>query len=115
LHTDVNCFNNAVGVASPSKIPDDKITASSQFSSGFQPAYGRLHGTRGSGCWCARQAGRTDDWLQVDIGKIIQVCGVATQGERNGNEWVTDFKLLYSSDGKKWRTYKDENAADVVR
>ena len=46
---------------------------------------------------------------------LDEVCGVATQGERNGNEWVTDFKLLYSSDGKKWRTYKDENAADVVR
>ena len=77
----------------------------------FQPAYGRLNGNRGDG-WCAKEANRNDDWLQVDLGKTIQVCAVATQGDRNGNEWTTDFKLSYSSDGNSWTTYKDADGME---
>ena len=43
------------------------------------------------------------------------MCAVATQGDRNGNEWVTDFKLFYSSDGNVWTPYKDANGVEVVR
>lgn len=94
------------------------MTASSHFSEGFQPAYGRLLGDRGDG-WCAKESARTDDWLQVDLGKTFQVCAVATQGDR-GNDvdvpsWVTDFKLSYSPDGNTWTSYKYENGTEVVR
>lgn len=90
------------------------MTASSQYGTGFQPAYGRLNGDRGDG-WCAKEAGRNDDWLQVDLGKTIEVCALATQGDRNGNEWTTAFKLSYSTDGNTWTPYKDANGAEVVR
>ena len=56
-----------------------------------------------------------DDWLQIDLGNTIQVCAVATQGDINGNEWTTDFKLSYSSDGNIWTTYKDSNGTEMVR
>ena len=42
------------------------------------------------------------------------MCAVATQGDINGNEWVTDFKLSFSTDGSNWITYKDGNGIDVV-
>ncbi|XP_078351549.1 uncharacterized protein LOC144636260 [Oculina patagonica] len=109
------CFSNAVGIASPDVIPDDHITAFSYPSNPFQPAYGRLHGSRGDG-WCAKTADNNDDWLQVDLGKMFQVCGVATQGDGyydNSNSWVTDFKLSYSADGNTWTTYKDENGTEL--
>ena len=84
-------------------------------SHGFKalPSYGRLNGTRGDG-WCAEKNDK-DQWLQVDLGKIIEVCAVATQGDINGNEWVIDFKLAYSksSDGR-WQIYKDANDLEVV-
>ena len=108
------CFNDAVGIASPSTIPDNQLSASSEYSSGYQAAYGRLNGDRGDG-WCAKEAARDDDWLQVDLGRTIEVCGVATQGDRNGNEWTTYFKMSYSYDGASWTTYKDGNGAEVVR
>ena len=78
------------------------MTATSQFRS-LTPANGRLHDDRGGG-WCALEAKNGDDWLQVDLGKTFQVCGVATQGNRdeNENEWVTDFTLSHSSDGNNW-------------
>jgi len=90
------------------------MTASSQYSDNYQPFYGRLHGERGDG-WCSKTANGDEDWLQVDLGKTTEVCAVATQGDINGNEWITDFKLSYSSDGNKWTTYKDKNGAEVVR
>ncbi|XP_078357455.1 uncharacterized protein LOC144642352 isoform X3 [Oculina patagonica] len=106
------CFNNPVGVGSLSIIPDNQMLASSQYGDGFQAAYGRLNGDRGDG-WCAQEAARNDDWLQVDLGKPFEACALATQGDRNGNEWVTAFKLSYSSDGTSWNTYQDTNGADV--
>ena len=89
------------------------MTASSEYNTGYQAAYGRLNGDRGDG-WCAKEAGRNDDWLQVDLGKTIEVCAIATQGDRNGNEWVTAFKLSYSTDGNSWTPYRDANSAEVV-
>ena len=77
-------------------------------------SYGRLNGNRGDG-WCAEINDR-DQWLQVDLGKVIEVCAVATQGDINGNEWVIDFKLAYSKsyeDG--WSTYKKANGSEAVR
>ena len=103
---------NPVGISYQWIIPDNHLTASSQYPGDkYQPANGRLHG-RG---WCAEEADRNDDWLQVDFGKTVQVCAVATQGDVSGNDWVTDFKLSFSTDGNNWKTIKDRNGSDVVR
>ena len=66
------------------------MTASSEYNTGYQAAYGRLNGDRGDG-WCAKEA------------------------SRNGNEWTTAFKLSYSSDTQTWTPYKDVNDVEVVR
>jgi len=88
------------------------VTSSTYYSSSSPPAYGRLYDGRGDG-WCAATA-TAEDWLQVDFGKTVVVCAVATQGDWNGNEWVTDFKLSYSSEGSFWNWYTDRNGAEVV-
>lgn len=88
------------------------MTASS-IHSDSQAAYGRLNGNRGDG-WCTKEPAKDDDWLQIDLGKQFEVCGVATQGDINGNEWVTDFKMSYLSDGRLWTAYKD-GTEEVVR
>ena len=94
------------------------MTASSFYKNdeNYKPAYGRLHGNRGDG-WCASTANGSD-WLQVDLGRVFQLCAVATQGDRTydqSDEWVTDFKLSYSSDGNTWTNYTDGNGIEVVR
>ncbi|XP_078350751.1 lactadherin-like [Oculina patagonica] len=112
-----NCFHNPVGVASQFIIPDHWMSASSYYNNdaNYQAAYGRLHGSRGDG-WCTASSSSNDDWLQVDLGQMLQVCGVATQGDGTHDgldEWVTDFKLSFSSDGITWTTYKDGHGAQV--
>ena len=90
------------------------MTASSQQSDLTKPSYGRLNGVRGNG-WCAGTASSTHDWLQVDLGRTVKVCSLSAQGEVNGNKWVTDFNLRYSTDGISWRYYMNSNGAQVVR
>lgn len=89
------------------------MTASSYFSSSWQPHYGRLNDTRGGG-WSASKRANPSDWLQVDFGRNVEVCAVETQGDVNGNEWVIDFYLSFSSDGTSWTTYKYENGTQLV-
>ena len=110
----VDFCTTPVGISDTSVIPDSQLTASSYFDVHFQAAYGRLNGNRGDG-WCASEPSGTDDWLQVDLGTTFQVCAVATQGDVDGDEWITDFKLSYSSDGNNWTTYKDSNNMEMVR
>ena len=92
------------------------MTASSYFGSKKHSAkYGRLFNESGYG-WFPKNNKKTD-WLQVDLGKEYQVCAVATQGgnyDKKYKEWTTAFKLLYSSDDKNRKTYKDGNGVDVV-
>ena len=107
------CFHNAVGVANPSIISDDQMTASSYYSSRWLPHYGRLNDTRGGG-WAARLSSGVSDWLQIDFERTVQVCAVETQGDVDGNEWVIDFYLSFSSDGACWSTSTYENGTQVV-
>ncbi|XP_068670713.1 lactadherin-like isoform X2 [Montipora foliosa] len=107
------CFHHAVGVADPSIISDDQMTASSYYSSRWLPHYGRLNDTRGGG-WAARLSSGVSDWLQIDFERTVQVCAVETQGDVDGNEWVIDFYLSFSSDGACWSTSTYENGTQVI-
>lgn len=101
LNSSSGCFHHVIGVEHQSIIPDNQMTTSTWFSSGYYPYYGRLHGTRGDG-WAAKIAKSLSDWLQVDFERTTLVCAVATQGDINGNDCGIDFSLSFSSDGVSW-------------
>ena len=101
-------------MANPGIIPDSHMTASStHIESRYQPWFGRLGGNRGDG-WCSQTRDSNNDWLQIYFGDMFTVCRVDTQGDINGNEWVTAFKLSFSTNGSVWTTYKSENGIEVV-
>ena len=90
------------------------MTASSHYGDEKHSAkYGRLFDKSGYG-WFPKNNKKTD-WLQVDLGKEFQVCGVATQGGNYDKYWTTAFKLLYySSDENNLKTYQNGNGEDMV-
>ena len=111
--------HKALGMESGA-ISDAKITASSQFDVNHASRQGRLNfqetGAK-SGSWAA---GTNDgnQWLQVDLGnQHTSVTGVATQGRNyivgspyiDHSQWVTKYKLQYSSDdGVNFAYYKEK-------
>ena len=108
-----HCFTMPIGVSDREKIPDHQMKASSLYKK-YHASDGRVDSDKGDG-WCAEEADKNDDWLQVDLGKRFDVCGLATQGDRKGKAWVTDFKLSYLSHGRTLTPYKDRNGTEVVR
>ncbi len=111
----IDCFNNGAGIANSSIIPDYQMNASSQLSHYYQAAYGRLNETRGLKAWCASSYGRNDEWLQIDLGETFRACGLATQGYGvSSSAYVKAFKLLYSDDEKRWKTYQNGSGVEVV-
>ena len=105
-----------VGVADNNTIPDARMTASSVFlmSDDFYASYlGRLKETRGRGAWCPKTKFNRTDYLQVDMGSVLSVCAVATQGEVRFLEWTTSYKLRLSIDGLTWNTYEETNKTKV--
>ena len=101
-------------------IPDAQISASSHYTRNWRRDYSakkaRLnsgHWWGNTGCWAAA----TNDlhqWLQVDLGGYTKVTRVATQGSGYGlSEWVTKFKIRYSSDGVIWQFYKEPGNSNV--
>ncbi len=54
------------------------------------------------------QAGQ---WVQVDLGRIRPVGGIATQGRAGGSHWVRSYYIQYSSYGNDWNWYSEGGAS----
>ncbi len=43
--------------------------------------------------------GSCAEWLQVDLGRVVTITGVQTQGNGLCQEWTTELEVHLSSDG----------------
>lgn len=98
-------------------IADGQISASSQWDDNYAAIQGRLHFKQPgkSGAWSAK-TNDVNQWLQIDLRDMYtKVSRVASQGRDDADQWVTKYKLQYSTDGVNFQYYKDEGqAADKV-
>lgn len=90
---------------------DSAVTASSFFNNYLKPEFARLNANRGSCSWTPR--GYHGEWIQIDLGKIMSVTGVATQGRCAWPQWVTSYSLSHSTDGQSWTLYKESGNEKV--
>ena len=95
------------------KILDSAITASTYYNNQLGPANARLNLNRGWCAWTTTDAGEQSGWIQVDLGYIIWVTGVATQGRCVWQQWVTSYKVSYSTDGQNWEFYDESGSTKV--
>ena len=98
------------------EIPNGAVTASSTWrpSAGYEPWQARLNNNKtsgSSGSWSALNA--TGEYLQIDLGKERVVNKIATQGRPSYDQWVTSYKLLFSSNGAKWNEYQNNGVVKV--
>lgn len=89
------------------RITPTQITASSQYDGNHAPNIGRLHYMGYAGAWAA-VVNNLNQWIQIDFLIKTTVTYVATQGRHTVGQWVTQYKLQYSSDGSSFEVFKQQ-------
>ena len=89
------------------RILSGSLRASSSYNYNHGPDRARLniyasHGR--TGAWVARHR-NAKQWLQIDLGGMSVVKGIATQGRRGANQWVSSYTLSYGRYGNRFKTY----------
>eukprot|EP00795_Rhopilema_esculentum_P002307 gene2307-17933_t len=92
------------------KIPDSSFYAKSYWGNdaNHRPLFGRLQNISAAG-WCSFANTAVSEYLQVDLGRVKLVSGVAIQGHStNPDNVATKFKVEFSEDGVNWQNYQDD-------
>ena len=89
------------------RILSGQLRASSSYNYNHGPDRARLniyasHGR--TGAWVARHR-NTKQWLQIDLGQMSVIKGIATQGRRESHQWVRNYVMSYSLRGIRFRLY----------
>ena len=100
-------------MADKNAVSDARMTASTFKNEGNKPHYGRFHESRGKGAWCPKIKTNRTYYLQVDMGTILSVCAVASQGKEIYSQWTTSYTLYLSTDGVVWNADKETSTAKV--
>ncbi|GFW41606.1 hemocytin [Trichonephila clavipes] len=73
---------------------------------------GRARGDKGK-AWTPAESNEKQ-FIEVDLGDVRGVYGIATKGKEFPTEWVTSYQLLYSTDGASYSYYQDESDNNKV-
>ncbi|XP_047230286.1 discoidin domain-containing receptor 2 isoform X1 [Girardinichthys multiradiatus] len=109
----------ALGMSS-GQIPDEDISASSQWSESTAARYGRLDCEEGDGAWCPEITVEPDhlkEFLQIDLRSLHFITLVGSQGRHAGgigNEFAQMYKIKYSRDGSRWISWRNRQGKQVI-
>ena len=92
-----------------SRITNGHMSASTYYNSAYAPRYGRLNSIYS---WGAKTSNHRQ-YLQVYLGGLAKITGIATQGRNNNNYWVKKFYVSYSVDGHTFVRYKENKRVKV--
>ena len=109
LFLHLGCAFDPVGVSDSSVIFDQRFSALSYYS-GYSPSDGRL---KGSNAWIPATNHNNSDFLQIDLGSLYFVCGVATQGRAANDQWTKTYKIETSLDNVVWTFYSEGGSEKV--
>ena len=97
------------------KLPNSKITASSEYNKYHAPRLVRLGQVRHRGyvgAWSSRHNNH-NQWIKFDFSRPMKITKVDTQGRQDSNQWVTRYLLSSSLDGIHWQIHRI-NSQDKV-
>jgi hypothetical protein len=104
-HTGIG-FLGTNGLPYPDLAYQKKITASSSYSDDYKPSFA-VDDNNGT-LWKPGNNSTDPQWLQIDLGKVMQVKNVLTQFEYA--TWYYQYYIEYSADGKHWKIFSDKRA-----
>ena len=106
----LGCAAHPIGVSNSANIRDQRFSASSSLRSS-SPINGRL---KGASAWIPENNSDPNDYLQIDLGSVYFVCGVATQGNPVTDDWTKTYKIETSLDNVNWKFYSEDGAVKVL-
>ena len=83
-----------------------------QWDGNHRASYARLH--RPGSSWSSK-AGDKSQWIQVDLRVMVKVTKIASQGRQNWPQWVTQYKVSYSTDGVHFNFQNKVHDKIIVR
>jgi len=93
------------------------LSASSYLSRNYKPSEGRLNNKPKAGMiggsWCSNMRNDSLPFLQVDLGVVEKITKVVTQGHPVLRNWVSQYKILYSSNGVNWEKIRVDGQEQV--
>ncbi|XP_028513073.1 uncharacterized protein LOC110232869 [Exaiptasia diaphana] len=105
------CSRISIGIPSATIVPDHRFTASSYYSNHYVPSNARL---RKNAAWEPANDKIAGSWLHIDLGSVVFICAVATQGNgHSANEYVKKYKLRTSIDNINWKYYQENNVDKI--
>ncbi len=87
------------------KIPDSRITASSELKSSHGAANARLNFAENSGSWSSNP-NNLNQWLKVDFKYTATITDILTQGRGRRSQWVRSYTVSYSNDDVNFKPYQ---------
>ena len=110
LLKNLGCASDPVGLSNSANFRDQRFSASSS-RSGKIPSHGRLNG---ASAWIPGTNSNINDYLQIDLGSVYFVCGVAIQGNPAADDWTETYKIETSLDNVNWSFYAENGAVKVL-
>lgn len=112
---DADSYSEPLGMENGS-IPNDAIKASSELDEHHGATRARLN-TKPEGdlmgAWVPLESDDSQ-WLEVDLGKVVEITKVGTQGGGEGvKHCVTSYILLFSEDQENFQEYKENDETKV--
>ena len=89
------------------RILSGQLRSSSSHNYNHGPERSRLNihaANSRTGAWVAKNR-RNGEWLQVDLGQMSVVKGIAMQGRREANQYVKSYTLGYGTNGLQFKSY----------
>lgn len=62
----------------------------------------------GGNAWTASNSD-FGQYLIIDLGQVMNITAVATQGRMLHNEYVTEYRISYSTNGLDYMEFKEED------
>jgi len=98
-------------------VPNSRLTASSSWSDTISgPGRSRLN-TRANGNLAGAWVPLVNDanqWIQADLGKVMLVMAVATQGRHEMEMYIITYKLSHSMEGTNFNEYGVDGDATIL-
>ncbi len=94
-------------------LDESQLSASSQWNRNYSPKHAGIDNP--SNYWCSKESMEEQPWIQFNLPTLKLLSAIKIQGAPHRKNYITQFDLYYSLDGKKWEVIKDFEGNDAVK